>query len=88
MLMVSMNETHTSVAVIVGDQAVGYPPHDALLVSADILDAIDGCDPAEATPLTFDRLPRIEVNAAEARTVAIAIAQTADKLLEEADVEF
>ncbi|MBN9214710.1 MAG: hypothetical protein J0J04_07840 [Microbacterium sp.] len=86
--MVSMNETHTRVAIIVGDKAVGFRAHDALVISADILDAIDGCDPEELTPLTFNGLPRIATTAAAAREVAIAIARTADKVLVEADVKF
>lgn len=85
---VAPTETHDRVAIIIGDNAVAYRPYDALRISADLLDAVDGCADDELTPITFAGHPRIGATAGNTRTIARAIAAAADQLLEEADLEF
>lgn len=85
---VAMDEKHTRVAVVVGTKVAAYLPHDALVISAHILDGIAGCDPNEQTPISFIGLPRVAMTAQDARDVAVAIARTADRVLVEADLEF
>lgn len=87
-IAVAVTETHTRVAVIIGQEPIAYRPHDALTISAHILDSIAGCDDNEQTPLTFGTLPRVGVTSSDARRIAIAIALAADQLLDEADLEF
>lgn len=85
---VTVTEAHDRVAIIIGEHSVAYRPYDALRISADILDAVDGCDAEEPTPISLAGHPRIAITANNARTIARAIAASADQLLEEADLEF
>ncbi|AUG29415.1 MULTISPECIES: hypothetical protein [Microbacterium] len=85
---VAKTEAHDRVAIAIGTHVVAYRPYDALRISGDLLDAVEGCTVDELTPITFAGHLRIGVTAENARTIARAIATTADQLLDEAEYEF
>lgn len=88
-ITVGMDEAHTHVVFILeGRGAVKYKPYPALRVSAEVLDAAHRPDIDGMCEVQVPGLPALGMNVHDAFATGKSIATIADRLLDEAALEF